>query len=183
MGVMSREIALGQELSELLGATALSRPEAVSRLWAYCRDNGMLNPENKREIQFDTKLERMMGTSTATMPQLISLLNPHLDYTQTVVKQETKKELKKESGSRGQPVKAEVKKQKTVKGEVKSEQSNSSNRTAGTKCAKHEPVAKREMMKSEAGASASKRMKHEPGSQSVDVASVEEALSITALRI
>merc|ERR1712224_1005427 len=77
---MAKEVVLSQELGELLGAEALSRPETVRRLWAYCRDNGMLNPDNKREIRFDTKLEAMMGQKTSSMPGLISLLMPHFDY-------------------------------------------------------------------------------------------------------
>merc|ERR1711971_6246 len=58
---MAREIALSAELGDILGASALSRPETVRRLWAYCRDNDMLNPENKREICFNQDLENMFG--------------------------------------------------------------------------------------------------------------------------
>merc|ERR1719238_2623116 len=108
---MNRELALSSELSDVLGVSAASRPDAVSRLWAYCRENGLLNPENKKEIRFDTKLEKMMGQPTATMPQLISLLTPHFDYTQPVVKQEAKKE----------PGKMEMKKEQQVKRETKQE--------------------------------------------------------------
>merc|ERR1712176_410983 len=92
---MKREIPVSNELADLLGSTSLSRPEAVRKLWIYCRENGMLNPANKREIQFDDKLEKMMGTPTATMPQLISLLNPHFEYSRQEtpqVKLEAKKE-------------------------------------------------------------------------------------------
>jgi chromatin remodeling complex protein RSC6 len=136
--VMAREVALSDELGEVLGSSALSRPEAVKQLWAYCRENGMLNPENKREILFDVKLEQMMGQKTAKMTDLISLLTPHFDYTQAVVKQE----VKKESG-RGVKVEAKKEQHKTVKHEAKKEKSCTkqeqlSASNSATKCVKHE---------------------------------------------
>lgn len=145
--VMNREVALSEELGELLGSSALSRPEAVRQLWAHCRDNDMLNPENRREIQFTPKLEKMMGTPTASMFQLTSLLVPHFDYTQPVVKQELKQEP-------GRTMKLEAKKEqhiKTMKVEAKKEQHN---------------TVKQET-KQEPGASA-KRMKHEPATNTED---------------
>merc|ERR1711879_439851 len=74
---MKKEVALSEELADVLGEAALSRPETVRRLWVHCRERGMLNPSNRREIQFDPQLEQVLGKSTATMPELISLLSPH----------------------------------------------------------------------------------------------------------
>lgn len=96
--VINREIALSNELAEVLGADALSRPEAIRRLWAYCKDNKMINPDNAREIIFDDKMESMMGQKTAQMTDMMGLLVPHLDYTKPVVKQEMKQEVKNERG-------------------------------------------------------------------------------------
>lgn len=120
---MERELPLSPELAELLGSDALSRPEAVRRLWSHCRERGMLNPVNKREIRFDPCLQNMLGQKTATMPQLISLLNPHFDYSSADVKAEAKHE----RGAKGEAkaelkreAKAEVKKQE-LKEELKEE--------------------------------------------------------------
>jgi chromatin remodeling complex protein RSC6 len=139
--VMAREITLSQELGEVLGADALSRPEAVRRLWAYCKDNNMINPENRREIIFDTKMEAMLGTKTASMTGMMGLLVPHLDYTKPVVKQEMKQETKKERGS---VMKMEAKKemqQNTMKHETKRELK--AEPSAGSKKAKQEPGCSR----------------------------------------
>jgi len=98
---MNRAIPLSDELAELLGISEASRPEAIRRLWLHCKENGMLNPDNKREVQFDGKLEQIMGTTTATLPQMMSLLVPHLDYVKAEqIKQEMKSEVKSESGKR-----------------------------------------------------------------------------------
>lgn len=113
--IMARELPLSEELAELLGVSEASRPDIVRRLWAYCRDNGMLNPENKREIQFDAKLQQMMGSSSASMPQLISLVNPHIDYVKgEQIKAEAKQEVKTETG---QKVKFESSAKRACKGE------------------------------------------------------------------
>lgn len=174
--VMNREIALSEELGELLGADSLSRPEAVKQLWAYCRDNGMLNPENRREIIFDAKLEQMMGQKTASMMGLQGILTGHFDYTRPVVKLEAKQE----PGSKSRSMKMEAKKepQKTVKHEMKQEKSGAS------KCPVAQLLAKREQFaKSEVG---SKRLKNEPSSSSslgANQSAVEEVLATTVLQI
>lgn len=78
--VMSREIPLSPDLANLLSATSLSRPEAVKRLWAYCKDQGMQNPADGREVIFDEKLSEMFGVERARMTDFIGLLVPHLLY-------------------------------------------------------------------------------------------------------
>eukprot|EP00927_Polykrikos_kofoidii_P048402 TRINITY_DN4268_c1_g1_i3.p1 TRINITY_DN4268_c1_g1~~TRINITY_DN4268_c1_g1_i3.p1 ORF type:complete len:585 (+),score=114.63 TRINITY_DN4268_c1_g1_i3:66-1757(+) len=85
---MNRDVALTPQLADLLGAPALSRPEAVKRVWAHCRERGMLNPEDKRQIEFTPELQELFGTPTARMTDLMGVLNPHFDYTATVPKQE-----------------------------------------------------------------------------------------------
>lgn len=78
--VMNRPIALSEELAEVVGARALSRPEAVKRLWAYCRKNGLLNPKDKRQILCDNRLQKLLGKKTATLFGLHGLLAPHFNF-------------------------------------------------------------------------------------------------------
>lgn len=172
--VMSREVALSDELGEVLGASALSRPEAVSRLWAYCRENNMLNPENRREIHFDTKMEKLLGTKSATMPQLSSLMMGHFDYTVPVVNG-----VKQEPGAQ---MKMEAKREQHMKVEAKKEQHMTvKNETTGRPKKEHEISVKHET-KQEPGA---KRLKTEPGAslQGTAKTCVEEALAGTAVQI
>merc|ERR1719282_971083 len=133
---MNREVRLSRELSEVVGAPALSRPEAVKRLWAYCRERGMLNPDDKREIIFDNALKKMLGKPRARMYDLSSLLVPHLDYTSPPVpKSEVNSKIKtqvkrkhEEATTRGSKVEVNLKHEETT--------------TRGSKVecpAKHEP--------------------------------------------
>jgi len=79
--VMNRAVSLSPELATVVGAPALSRPEVIRRLWAHFRDRGLLNPDDKREVLFDAKLQEMFGTASTKMFEIHSLLTPHFDYT------------------------------------------------------------------------------------------------------
>lgn len=173
--VMNREVALSDELGDLLGEAALSRPEAVRKLWAHCREKGMLNPSNRREIQFNPELEQLMGKSTATMPELIGLLTPHFDYSRSVdevkkevkTKMEMKQELKKEKKEEQQEEKVKLE-QKLQKG------SNGADfkPTKSEKKAKQEPT------------NFPKKMKLEPTSEGTKAQLVvEDALSSSLPRV
>lgn len=78
---INREVALSPDLQRLVGAHALSRPEVVKRVWAYCKEKGMLNPDNRREIFFNDELQAIFGRPAVTMMELTSVIVPHLDYT------------------------------------------------------------------------------------------------------
>jgi RNA polymerase sigma-70 factor (ECF subfamily) len=49
------------ELSAIVGTAPLPRPEVVSKLWAYIKKHKLQNPQNKREIMADEKLEAVFG--------------------------------------------------------------------------------------------------------------------------
>jgi chromatin remodeling complex protein RSC6 len=61
------------------GHPAASRAKATAKLWRYVKDNGCQNPQNKREIVADTKLQSVFGGSAnATMFEVPKHLNRHL---------------------------------------------------------------------------------------------------------
>mmetsp|Transcript_48372 Transcript_48372/g.87488 ORF Transcript_48372/g.87488 Transcript_48372/m.87488 type:complete len:333 (-) Transcript_48372:150-1148(-) len=93
--VMNRPVGLSKELAAVVGAPALSRPEAVKRLWAYCREKNLLNPRDKRQILCNGQLQKLLGQKTATMFGLQGLLAPHFDFSAGVGKA---KELEEDSG-------------------------------------------------------------------------------------
>ncbi len=49
------------ELAAVVGAEPLPRGEVVSKVWEYIKANGLQNPENRREIIADDKLEPIFG--------------------------------------------------------------------------------------------------------------------------
>jgi chromatin remodeling complex protein RSC6 len=49
------------ELAAVVGSSPLPRTEVVSKVWEYIKANNLQNPENKREILADDKLQVILG--------------------------------------------------------------------------------------------------------------------------
>ncbi|WP_046864125.1 SWIB/MDM2 domain-containing protein [Microvirga massiliensis] len=67
-----------KELAAVVGSDPLSRPDVVSRMWDYIKKNNLQNPENKREILADDKLEPIFGQKKVTMFEMNKHLAQHL---------------------------------------------------------------------------------------------------------
>jgi chromatin remodeling complex protein RSC6 len=67
-----------KELGAVVGTEALPRSEVVSKIWEYIKKNNLQNPENKREIIADDKLEPVFGKKKVTMFEMNKLLAAHL---------------------------------------------------------------------------------------------------------
>ena len=50
-----------QELAAIVGSDPLPRPEVVSKVWEYIKAHKLQNPQNKREIMADEKLQAVFG--------------------------------------------------------------------------------------------------------------------------
>lgn len=80
-GGLAAKVQPSPELSEITGDQPLPRSEVVSKVWEYIKKNALQNPENKREILADAKLERVVGGSKVTMFELNKHLSAHLRST------------------------------------------------------------------------------------------------------
>jgi chromatin remodeling complex protein RSC6 len=67
-----------KELAAVVGAAPLPRPEVVSKVWDYIKKNKLQNPENKREIVADDKLQAVFGKKKVTMFEMNKHLAAHL---------------------------------------------------------------------------------------------------------
>jgi upstream activation factor subunit UAF30 len=59
-----------------MGALFASRTEVVKKVWAYIRENGCQNPNDKREIICDERLESLFGLKSFTMFKMNTFLAP-----------------------------------------------------------------------------------------------------------
>ncbi len=75
---LSKPLQPSKELSAVVGSTPLSRPDVVSRMWEYIKKNNLQNPQNKREILADEKLESVFGAKKVTMFEMNKHLAKHL---------------------------------------------------------------------------------------------------------
>ncbi len=77
-GGLARPVKPSDELAAITGSDPLPRSEVVSKMWDYIRKNNLQNPENKREILADDKLEKVFGTKKVTMFEMNKHLSRHL---------------------------------------------------------------------------------------------------------
>jgi upstream activation factor subunit UAF30 len=75
---LSKPLQPSKELAAVVGSDPLSRPDVVSRIWTYIKSNNLQNPQNKREILADDKLEPIFGAKKVTMFEMNKHLNQHL---------------------------------------------------------------------------------------------------------
>jgi chromatin remodeling complex protein RSC6 len=67
-----------KELAAVVGSEPLPRPEVVSKVWEYIKKHNLQNPQNKREIMADPKLEKVFGKKSVTMFEMNKHLAAHL---------------------------------------------------------------------------------------------------------
>jgi len=70
---------LSKPLAEFLGkGDKLSRPETVKLLWAYIRKHDLQNPENRKEILLDDKMQKVFGVERFTMFKMAKYVSAHI---------------------------------------------------------------------------------------------------------
>ena len=62
----------------MVGSKPLPRPEVVSKIWDYIKKNKLQNPQNKREIMADEKLQAVFGKNRVSMFEMNKHLAQHL---------------------------------------------------------------------------------------------------------
>ena len=67
-----------EELAAVVGAGPLPRGEVVSKVWDYIKKNKLQDPQNKREIMADEKLQAVFGKNRVTMFEMNKHLAQHL---------------------------------------------------------------------------------------------------------
>src|SRR3954463_13325329 len=67
-----------KELAAVVGSKPLPRAEVVSKVWDYIKKNNLQDPQNKREIMADEKLQAVFGKTRVTMFEMNKHLAQHL---------------------------------------------------------------------------------------------------------
>jgi len=75
---LQKRLQPSQELAAIVGNDPISRGDVVSKVWDYIKKNDLQNPENRREILADDKLEPVFGKKKVTMFEMNKYLNQHL---------------------------------------------------------------------------------------------------------
>ncbi|HEV2559146.1 MAG TPA: SWIB/MDM2 domain-containing protein [Microvirga sp.] len=75
---LQKPLTPSKELAAVVGSSPIARGEVVSKMWDYIKKNKLQNPENKREILADAKLEPIFGKKKVTMFEMNKHLAAHL---------------------------------------------------------------------------------------------------------
>src|SRR3954447_8385689 len=75
---LMRPLQPSKELAAVVGSKPLPRPEVVSKVWDYIKKNKLQDPQNKREIVADEKLQAVFGKNHVTMFEMNKHLAQHL---------------------------------------------------------------------------------------------------------
>lgn len=67
-----------EELAKIVGAEPLPRTEVTKKVWAHIKKHKLQNPQNKREILADDKLQPILGAKKLNMFQMTKAINKHL---------------------------------------------------------------------------------------------------------
>jgi acyl-CoA synthetase (AMP-forming)/AMP-acid ligase II len=67
-----------EQLAKIVGAEPLPRSEVTKKIWAHIKKHKLQNPQNKREILADDKLQPIFGGKKLDMFQMTKAVNKHL---------------------------------------------------------------------------------------------------------
>ncbi len=67
-----------EHLAKIVGSEPLPRSEVTKKVWDHIKKNKLQNPENKREIIADDKLQPIFGAKKLDMFKMTKAINGHL---------------------------------------------------------------------------------------------------------
>jgi upstream activation factor subunit UAF30 len=73
-----KPMQLSSELEDIVGKGPLPRSQVVKKLWEYIKKHDLQNPQNKRNILADEKLEKIFKKKEVTMFEMTKLVSPHM---------------------------------------------------------------------------------------------------------
>jgi chromatin remodeling complex protein RSC6 len=74
-----RPMKISDDLAEIVGKNPLTRTEVVKALWSYIKNNNLQDPIEKRNINADTKLQKIFGgRKRVSMFEMTKFVSKHL---------------------------------------------------------------------------------------------------------
>ena len=74
-----KPMAISEELAVVVGKGPMPRSEVVKKLWVYIKGKNLQDPNNKRNINADENLKKVLsGKSVVNMFEMTKLVSKHL---------------------------------------------------------------------------------------------------------
>ena len=77
-GLTKMKYSVSDELQAIVGEKSLTRPEIVKKLWAYIKAHKCQDATNKRMINPDAKLSKVLGNKPVDMLKLAGHISKHI---------------------------------------------------------------------------------------------------------
>ncbi len=75
---LQKPVNLTAALENVIGKGPLTRAQVTSKVWEYIKANGLQDKTDKRQINPDTKLGAVIGSSQISMFKMTAAVSKHL---------------------------------------------------------------------------------------------------------
>lgn len=77
-----KPVAVSDALAEIVGSGPMPRTEVTKKVWEYIKKHKLQDTKNKRRINPDSKLAKVLGSSSSIdMFEMTSKISAHLEPT------------------------------------------------------------------------------------------------------
>lgn len=73
-----KPVQISEELADIVGKGPMPRTEIIKKLWEYIKKHKLQDTKNKRNINPDAKLGKVLGNQTIDMFKMTSKLSKHI---------------------------------------------------------------------------------------------------------
>lgn len=73
-----KPVGVTEALAEIVGQGPMPRTEITKKLWDYIRKHKLQDTRNKRQINPDQKLSKVIGSASIDMFQMTSKVSKHI---------------------------------------------------------------------------------------------------------
>jgi len=75
---LKRPVQISDALAEIVGKGPMPRTEVTKRLWKYIKEKNLQDPKERRQINPDQKLGKVIGNQQIDMFQMTKKVSSHL---------------------------------------------------------------------------------------------------------
>jgi chromatin remodeling complex protein RSC6 len=77
-GLTQMTYTLSEDLAAIVGAKKLTRPQVVKKIWHYIKAHKCQDTKNRRMINPDSKLSKVLGSRSIDMLKMAGHLSKHI---------------------------------------------------------------------------------------------------------
>lgn len=76
---LNQKVGFSEDLAEIVGKPPMARAQITSKLWAYIRENDLQAKDDRRQIEPDGALAKVIGKDRISMFKMTAEVNKHIE--------------------------------------------------------------------------------------------------------